>query len=364
MTRFISLDLHSDNFTAGYLSEKGSDFETKKFSLDTASLEKFKKTLTKEDYIIVEISTNTFWFYDQVKELVKECFVVEAGKITEIYKTNFKTDKKDAEKLARRLRIAVLSGDPKKELPLVYVPTPEQRELRSLISSYYDLKMQIVRNKNIIHSLLNMNGKKIKNDSVTNKNMKEKIMTSDIPENTKLQIDIYYELIDELEKRIKKLEEKIKTEGLKIFENEVRILVSIKGISVFSAIVIMTDILDISRFEKAKNLCSYLRTAPGIDASNQTIKIKHINKHSRKLSLSLMLQSITHFRNADEKFENFYQRKIKGNKYGRTRVAICRKIVVAIFYMLKKKELFYYVDKNNYAKKLNEINRYIENIYS
>jgi len=74
-----------------------------------------------------------------------------------------------------------------------------------------------------------------------------------------------------------------------------------KGISVFTAIALMADIATIERFPNSKHFTSYLRSAPGIDESNDTTKITSTNKFGRKLSVTLLSQSLNNFRASNQK---------------------------------------------------------------
>ncbi|MDR2659243.1 MAG: transposase [Spirochaetaceae bacterium] len=54
-----------------------------------------------------------------------------------------------------------------------------------------------------------------------------------------------------------------------------------KGISVFIAIVIIADIIDVSRFKDSKHFTSYLRSAPRVSNSNTSTSIKGTNEPPR-----------------------------------------------------------------------------------
>ena len=86
---FYSIDLHTDSFvTAKITVENGkidsSPIKTSKYYLND-SFEQFKNLLTKEDYVLVEACSNAFWFYDQIKALVKECYVLDVNKYKTLY---------------------------------------------------------------------------------------------------------------------------------------------------------------------------------------------------------------------------------------------------------------------------------------
>ena len=114
-----------------------------------------------------------------------------------------------------------------------------------------------------------------------------------MPISIKLQLKVLYTQIDATEVQIAEVKDEILFRGA-YFKKEIDIITSIKGVSVFAAIAIMTDIADINRFKNAKKLCSYLRSAPGIESSNKKEKIKSVNKQSRKLAITVLLQGIHH----------------------------------------------------------------------
>ncbi len=123
----------------------------------------------------------------------------------------------------------------------------------------------------------------------------------------------------------------------------------------------MSDVADINRFADAKCFCSYLRSAPRVDSSNQTTRIGRINKQGRILSVNLLIGSIVHFKTYD-KFRLFYEKKRNGKSSVKVRIAIVRKVLVAIYHMLKKNEYFYYMDKEFHLYKLKDYNNFLKKV--
>ena len=147
---FHGIDLHSDSFVDAQMLSDGT-VRTNKHYLDPESFQKFKDCLSKEDYVLVEACTNAFWFYDQIVNLVKECFILDTNK----FMTGInKTDKIDAKKLVKRLAYYVTTNGDNNDLPLVYVPAREVRELRALFSTYQLNKKTMTQFKNRIYSIL------------------------------------------------------------------------------------------------------------------------------------------------------------------------------------------------------------------
>jgi transposase len=75
---------------------------------------------------------------------------------------------------------------------------------------------------------------------------------------------------------------------------QIELLTSMKGISVFIAIAIIADIIDVSRFRDSKAFTGWLRSAPEAVNSNTPVSIRGTNKQGRKLSATLLNQSPNH----------------------------------------------------------------------
>ena len=356
--KFYGIDLHYDSFAVAMIDED-NQMRKRKIYLHSQEFRDFLNELSADDYVAVEASTNSFWFYDQVIGHVRECFIINPWKFLEIRKSHKKTDKIDAGKIAKKLRYRILCDGDEDDLPTVYVPGHEVRELRTLFSTYKLLVKQSTMGRNRIHSLAVQQGYNLGETDILHKDMREAIFNLKMPETTVFQIEVLYDQLDSLEGQVKKVKEKILEKG-RPFENEIDKLVSIKGVSVFTAIAIMADIADIDRFNGSKKLCSYLRSAPKIDASNKSEKIGRVNRYSRKLSIGLLLQGLRHIYNSSEYLLKFYQSKRGAKRAGKARVAIARKTFTYIYQMLKKDEYFRWMDAKNHARKMNEYRSFLK----
>ena len=348
--KLIGVDLHSDLFVVESMDMRNMEQKLESLRPDNRSFERFLDGLEKDDIVAIEASTNTYHYYDLISPRVKECIILNPRKLGEIFKTGTKTDKRDAEKILDRLLTYYVTGK-RNLLPEIHVPVQEVRELRRLFTTYQGLKKQTVMLKNYIHSLLKLEGIVVKKKEVCTRRTRQYIGEQKLTVTTRTQIDILYHTISNLDDSVKEIKKAILKVG-EYFKDEVELLISIKGISPFTALAIMSDIADISLFPSAKKLCNYLRSAPRVDKSNQTVKIGRINKESRKLTIGLLLQSVNHFIRTNERMYEFFERIKQRRKACISRIAVCRKMICIIYHMLTQKQLFYYVDKENYQAKL------------
>ena len=141
---------------------------------------------------------------------------------------------------------------------------------------------------------------------------------------------------------------------------DIDILVSISGISVFTALGMISDYATIDRFQNAKQLSKYLRSTPKSEVSNEKRKDGKTQKSGRKLSMELMLQSINHFKRENPYIRKTYFRLKKGKSAGKAKVAVVRRMLVAIFYMLRNREYYRYMDKDLHNRKMKEYREFLE----
>jgi transposase len=117
MMRFIGIDLHTNKFTRSYRDEESSP-DTKKgkrtetFTLDTAGIAAFCRTLTKDTYVLVEATITTFAFIRIILPLVKQVIVANTYELKQISQARNNTDKIDANILSRLIWMQILSGEP------------------------------------------------------------------------------------------------------------------------------------------------------------------------------------------------------------------------------------------------------------
>ena len=360
---FYGIDAHSDNFKIAMLGlEKEEKVVFSTLQNDKSKIVNFTSKLNKDDFIAIEASTNSFWFYDLVEKHVNRCYVINPHKFADIKNSFVKTDKNDSLKLAKHLKYNVLFGSPNDKLPDVYVPKIEVRDLRALFTTYDNHIRKKTMIKNRVHSLLKQQGMCLnKNNEDIFSEKYDLLSKLKVRDAIKFQIELLVNEIIFIEKSTEAIKNKILEKGV-IFRKEIDILTSIKGISVFTAIAIMTDIADINRFESAKKLCAYLGLCPTIDSSNKSTKMGGINRQSRKLTRTILCQSVIHFYNASSYYRE-YSKNLKSRKSaGKVRIAVIRKIVTNIFRMLKDSKYFLEMDKKNHDNKNIQYLKFLKNI--
>lgn len=359
---FIGIDLHTNRFTCCYRTERSKvddqkDREIRTFELNSEGLKAFYATLTEDTAILIEATITTFSFSRLILHKVREVIIANTYELKQVSLARCNTDKIDADKLCRILKAQVLSGE--RLVVPVTLPPPEIQDLRSLFSTYRLYQKQNVQLKNRIHSLLKEQLYGFTKEEIFDKKSRTRIRA--ISPGTVLHFQIN-QLLDRLER------DEIETETLKNkvlqqavpFIPQIDILTSMKGVSVFIAIAIIADIIDISRFKNSKAFTSYLRSAPRVASSNTSTKISGINKQGRKLSATLLTQSLNHAMAASLKLQRWYNRLCEYKKAGLVRTGVRRRVLAEIYQMLKKEEYHYCRNEVNHKIKMAQYLRFLE----
>ena len=84
-------------------------------------------------------------------------------------------------------------------------------------------------------------------------------------------------------------------------------------------------------------------------------RVGGLSKRGRKQTYRLMLQALQHVVGHTPGFAEYLERKRTGKHVCKVRAALVRKTIVAIYYMLKNRELYRFSNDALYERKLREI---------
>jgi transposase len=355
--KYVGIDLHTNCFTCCYLSDNNKKKQTETFELDPVGLRKFYSTIDKDTYVLVEATINTFSFVALFKDLVKEVIIANTYQLKSVGIPGKKTDKLDAAKLAEKLKVQIISGVA--QIVPVTIPPKEIRDLRALFATYRILRKEIGQTKNRIHSLLKENLYPFTKEYIFGKKTRIEIRNISSDNVLSFQINLLMDTLEHLEETFDKLVVEIMKAGAQ-FMPQIEILTSMTGISVITAIAVIADVSDVSRFRNSKHFASYLRSAPRVESSNDKTIIKSTTKAGRKLSITLLSQSLNHFRDSNRTLSRFYERASIYKKKGIVRMALCRRVITQIYQMLKKQEYHYCRNPVLHEKKMAEYKKFLK----
>jgi transposase len=355
--KFVGIDLHTNRFTCCYRDDRTAEKRTETFDLNQAGLAAFFRTIGRDTYVLIKATITAFSFARLIKERVKEVVIANTYELKQISLARNNTDKIDADKLCRILKMQVLSGE--QAVSPVTLPPKEIQDLRGLFSTYRLYQKQHVQLKNRIHSLLKEQLYGYTQEEIFGKGSREKIRELSADPVLRFQINQLMDRLERDEEDAKALKEQV-LRAAESFMREIDILTSMKGVSVFIAIAIIADIIDVSRFKDAKHFTSYLRSAPHVANSNTSTSVRGTNKKGRKLSSTLLTQSLNHVLESSLKLRRWYDRLSEYKKAGLVRTGLRRRVLAEIYQMLKKGEYHYGREEHKHEGKMKEYRRFLE----
>lgn len=208
-----------------------------------------------------------FWIYTQLRAHAVDCLVVHPADVPTADKEKRQKDnRRDARKLARHLR----SG----ELHSVYVPSTQALYDRSFVRMRHMLVKKQTRCKNQIKAFLSFYDIHLSDDLVNAHWSQRYIQTLQaltLPQETGTQaLHVLLNELVSLRQSIAALTKGIRRLALTApYRNNVVHLVSLPGISTLSAMIIITELVTITRFRSLDALVSYFGLIPSEHSSGE-----------------------------------------------------------------------------------------------
>jgi transposase len=159
-------------------------------------------------------------------------------------------------------------------LPTVWIPPKQLRDQRDLFRTRMILAGQRTRLKNRIHATLSKYGLQVEgsSDAFSKKGRKELGECIELlPEHTRYSAERVLEQLDCTERQIGLLEKRMKEVFLP--NEEIQLLMSLPGIGLILAVVILNEIGEIGRFGSAGQLASYSGVVPRVKASGGKVRL-------------------------------------------------------------------------------------------
>ena len=211
------------------------------------------------------------------------CEVIAPSSIPSRSGDRVKTDRRDAQKLAT-LYVAGL-------LTPISIPDEEQEALRSLLRCRGDLSETITRTKQRILAFLQVRGFQYCGRTRWTKKFHtwlRALPVTGVDQNT---LQTYLHQLDQLEQEVLRIEEDLSEQvGQSPYDEQVKVLLSFRGIGLVTALTFILELSDLRRFATPRQLMAYLGMVPSEHSSGAHTQrggiTKTGNTHVRKALIS------------------------------------------------------------------------------
>ena len=288
-------------------------------------------------YSVYEAGFCGFWIHERLQSLGINNIVVNPADVpTTDKEKKQKTDRVDSNKLARQLR--------NKDLEAIYIHKRDILEDRSLIRMRRILVKDLTRYKNRIKSKLYFFGIEFPEQFT-----RDRFSWSNRFMNWLSQLELNREsgteslrILVEQAKFLRSDLLEVNMKVRKLLQNEyyrerINLLLSIRGIGLTTAMIILTEIEDIHRFDNQEKLASYVGLTPTSHSSgDKDIHGEMVNRGNKFLKSAIIESAWIAARVDPVLHMDFinYSKRMKKNK---AIVRIARKLLNRISFVLKNK---------------------------
>ena len=331
--RFIGVDLHTTQLTVCYL-KTAAEYGFKQYALD--QIESFLSTLEETDELAVEATGNTRWLVGLVEKRVRRVVIVNPREFEVIKRSVKKTDRRDALNLARFLAVDMLP-----EVRAKSEGAEAVGRLNETRNKLVGLKTSLL---NKLHALAVSRGWKLKKESLSSAKGLARVMQLEWSAVERVELEIVSEQIGALKQGIKRLDEAIGEQGAGLagFEN----LITMTGIGVRSAGVLLSVIGAVEDFPDENKLASYFGIVPRVANSAETVNHGRITKRGNKTGRTTLVQCTLVAIRYSPYLKKYYEQVKTRRGHGKAKIATARKYLGIIYNTLKNKWVF--ADFNNF----------------
>jgi transposase len=286
--RFLGLDVHAETITAAVAEPDGEVRNLGTIANRIESIRKLVKKLGPAEQLkaCYEAGPTGYVLYWQLAELGVKCDVIAPTLIPVKAGDRVKTDRRDAEKLARCHR----AGD----LTAVWVPDAGSEALRDLVRAREAAKQDQLRARHRLSKFLLRSGQRpatgLKAWTQLYMAWVRQLRFQQVAqESTRLD---YLHEVEHMAERVVRLEQAI-AEAVKLASPEIQEVVkdlqALRGIAQISAVTIAAELGNITRFESARQLMGYSGAVPRENSSGQRTQRGNITKtgnaHLRRITV-------------------------------------------------------------------------------
>lgn len=268
------------------------------------------------------------WMIDLLKTCGCDVVVGNTYAIKLISQSKKKDDKNDS-----RVLMELLSRN---YLPQCYQPTAEERLLRERLRWRTKLMRSRTQYKNVSHALLDKENKGRRVG--TRKARKSASEFGGLVPDRQERLTRSLDLVELLDQRVN-LEDKELGKIAQSDPNVIR-LKTIPGVGDISALMLVAELGDVSRFKKARNVSSYFGLVPRLYASSDTRRLGSITKQGSGLMRRILIQDAWMAIRMSKKFREKYNTILKRRGKRVAAVAIARMIAEIAFRILKDQTVF------------------------
>jgi transposase len=321
----IGVDYHPSDQYIAFVDPETGECGEQRLNHQNGEAEQFYRDLKQRGVSVrvgMEATGYSRWFERLLADLGIEVWIGDAAKIKTKRVRKQKTDRQDAQLLLKLLL--------ENNFPRVWVPSPENRDLRQLLWHRHRLVQMRTRIMNQLQALAMNEGNRRKKKlwSALGRAQLEKLPLATWASRRRQDL---LELLDRMNPSIEALTAAVEQEAKK--RPEVLRLMTHPGVGSITALAFVLIIGTPERFQCGKQIGSYVGLIPSEDSSAGRQRLGHISKQGNALLRYLLGEAAQAAVRCDSDWRRRYVHLAMRREKNIAKVAMARRIAVRLYWM-------------------------------
>jgi len=328
--RHTGIDFHKRTSYITTVDEEGKVLMSYEISNDPVSIKSLACGLGPGDQVAVEATGHWMYLYEQLEDSGAEVILSHPQATKAIAAARLKNDKVDSRMLAHLLRT--------KLLPRSYIPPRAVRDLRELLR----LRSSLIRMRSSVkirlRSILMKTGSDYDGVDILGKSGVNYCRSLAVRDCYRMALDRWCRAGEHLNGQIQELDRELAV--LAKSNANAELLMTIPGVGLYSALLILAEIGEIERFKYSDQLVSWAGLAPRVDQSANRIYRGPITKRGSKYLRWILIEDAHHAIKKAERFRRKYESVKRHRGPQKAMVAVAALMLRSIHWMLTHQEPF------------------------
>jgi transposase len=325
----VGIDLHKRRSHLAALDEQGRKILSRRIENDPAIFRELLSEIDGESKVALEATYGWEWLADVLEEAGYELHLAHPLRTKAIASARVKTDSVDALTLAHLLRTDLL--------PEAYIAPREVRDLRDLLRHRVALTQMRSALKNRVHALIARQGIRHDHSDLFGKAGLAFLAQLELREPPRRRLDSLLALIADFDREIAATTREIDQRARR--DDRVDVLCQIRGVGPYTAMLVIAEIGDITRFAKARKLCAWAGLTPTVRSSDGKARLGHITRQGSRPLRWALVEAAQHSVRGGGPLRQDFERIAKRRGRKIAKVAVARKILTLCYYGLRDGEI-------------------------
>jgi transposase len=322
--KIIGCDYHPSWQQVCWMDTETGETEERKLEHASGEAERFYRGLSSPALVGMESTGNCQWFVEMARSAGHEVWVGDAAKIRASDPRQQKHDRRDAALILKLL----LEG----RFPRIWTPSSEEKDLRQLLIHRYKLVRLRAQVKTELQHLA-MNQGVTRKRKLWSKAGEQVLRELPLRPWAGQRREDLFKVRGMLDEQIAPLDQAVAAAAQN--DEKARLLMTQPGVGPVTSMAFVLTMGDVGRFQRGKQVASYLGLIPREYSSGGKQRLGSISKQGNRFMRMLLVEAAQAAVRYDPQMRNEYLHRCHRKAKGVAKVAAARKLAIRLYWMLR-----------------------------